>query len=166
MTDPFALARAADPGDDPDAEILDLLQQWRAALTAVNAVQGRDADPEIDVVTTLSERIFAAPVSGALGLAVKAYMLAYEVGIEIQCAGLPEQQPGEIGLIPGRQYEARWDWRTDSPSADAALYLKPLAMLGALAAAVRCCPELAPLAAGALSTPRVLPISNRDDADG
>jgi hypothetical protein len=43
----FAFARMASPGDDPDAAILDQSWQWQAALMAVDAVKGRDTDPEL-----------------------------------------------------------------------------------------------------------------------
>src|SRR4051812_7160765 len=79
MADPFAFARIADGGDDPDAAILDLFRQWRSAFAAANAVTGRDCDPEVEVVTGLAEQIFGAPVNGTAGLAVKTFMLAYEI---------------------------------------------------------------------------------------
>jgi hypothetical protein len=163
--DPFTFARVASTDDDHDAAILNLFHRWRNALQVANAAtDDDDLDIKTDIASELEEQIFAAPISGTVGLAVKAYMLAYEAGHEVGAAGVPGLQAGTLGRLSEHSYSQRYDSRTDSWSEDAYLYLMPQALLGALNAVVRFCPELAPLAAGALSSPRVLPVDEGDAA--
>lgn len=93
--DPFALARR---DDDDDAEILALFRRWCAEMRSESA-RPADEDFDHDGVIALAEEIFEAAANGPVGLAIKAFMLAYEV---CEMDGLTTYRKGQDACIIGR----------------------------------------------------------------
>ena len=131
-------------GDD---EILSLFRRWREAVHASNQSSEDDGGGRDEVTWAIERQIFDAPVTCAVDLAVKAYMLAYEVCGDHRLNGV------ECGLILDDDEGA-------IVAADGTLRLDLHAAHSAAVAAVHFLPELAPLAAG------VVEISTRSKSEG
>lgn len=155
--DPFASARS----EEDDDQILSLFRQWCDVTRAAN-IPGAD-DDETDVDTAIAEQIFNAPVVGAVGLAIKAFLFAYEVEAQY-CLGTKYRRGDDPCAIrrlrpDDTNYSSRLDARTGTWS-DAQLYLMQHAMRGLLDAASRFEPDLVPLVAGIVSSPQVAPTTD------
>lgn len=139
--DPFALGGR----QDGDEAILNLFREWRDGmerLTARNLVDD-EFDPLHDALVDTQRQISNAEASGLIGLAVKAFMLAYEVQTDAKY--FKGDHPCSINAFEQDQYGAR---RT--------LYLQSHALRGLVVDSVRFLPELAPLAARIIAAPRVV----------
>jgi hypothetical protein len=141
--DPFAFG-GRQHGDDA---ILTLFREWRdemERLVARNLVDD-DFDPLHDALIDIQRQIFDAKANGLVGLAVKAFMLAYEVQVD---AGpyVKGDHNCSINAFDQDQYGAK---RT--------LYLESHALRGLVVDLVRFLPELQPLAWRIVASPVVLP---------
>jgi hypothetical protein len=146
-SDPFALGGR----QDGDEAILTLFREWRDGMErlADRNFNDDDFDPLHNALIDTQRQVFDAEASGLIGLAVKAFMLAYEVQAN-ECNYVKGDHPCSINGFDQDQYGAK---RT--------LYLANHALQGLVADAVRFLPELAPLAGRIVAAPVVLP----DDGD-
>jgi hypothetical protein len=130
--DPFSHTR----GDD-DA-IMSLFRRWRDELhVAEMPVDEVEANALAAVVWNTEHEIAATPASGAAGLSIKAYVMAYR---SEECG---QGDSGALGAFTADAY-----------GVGGRLCLKPALLRGLVADAVRFVPELAPLAAGMIEAPR------------
>ena len=151
--DPFAF------GGFEDAEIVSLFRDWCEKLRAVNQPTERDdVDDETDVIWAIEERILDAPVQGPVGLAIKAFLFAYEVNVYDEFAeerrnadpcAIHQLEPDDRNYSP-RCIRGKWNETAE-------LYLLQRAMLGLLDTAAQFAPDLKPLVTEVLNSPRTLP---------
>src|SRR6476469_9287602 len=113
-----------------DSAILALFHEWQEALGAANsAVTDEEAEPLDDRVWQIERQIYDAPAAGAVGFAIKAYLLA-RVHVHTKGNGL---------LLP---------FDEDDYGTGDRLCLTKHAARGPLADAARFLPELEPIVAG------------------
>jgi hypothetical protein len=93
--DPFALG-----GDQrDDAALLTLFREWRAGMRDIDGPRpAEETEDQYDVangaVWDIARQIYDTPAAGPAGLAIKAFMLAFEVCID----HLPSPEPpGSLG---------------------------------------------------------------------
>ena len=135
---------------DGDEAILNLFREWRdgmEGLAARNLVE-EDFEPLHEALIDTQRQISDAEASGLIGLAVKAFMLAYEVQIDTK-------------YVKGDHVCSISAFEQDQYGAERTLYLQSHALRGLVVDAVRFLPELAPLARRIIAAPVVLP----DDGD-
>jgi hypothetical protein len=160
VADPFALGGRQ---DDSDAEIAALFQEWQRAEIATE--YGRD-DDEIyaacDVATAIAEQIFDAPIAGLRGFAIKAFMFAHFSDHGDAPGG--KDDVCKMARLDDSEYACRFNHQTNDWNDTPQLYMGPHAMLGMLASAVQFAPELEPLVAEVLSSPRFL--ADNEEGEG
>jgi hypothetical protein len=142
-SDPFALGGR----QNGDNAILALFREWRDGmerLTAVNLADD-DYDPLHDALMETERQIFDAEANGLVGLAIKAFMLGFEVQ-EDAGENAPGGHPCTINAFGRDQY-----------GAERTLYFLNHALKGLVADAARFVPELAPLCARIIAAPVALP---------
>src|SRR5580704_12994590 len=141
--DPFALGGRQ---DDDDA-ILTLFREWRDSMERLAARNLDDDDYQAPfaALTEIERQIFDAEAHGLIGLAVKAFMLAYEA------------QEGDGDYVRGDHVCSMNALARDQYGAERTLYLGSHALRGLIVDAVRFLPELAPLAGRIIAAPVVLP---------
>jgi hypothetical protein len=105
-------------------------------------------EPLHEALTDTQRQVFDAEASGLIGLAVKAFMLAYEVQADQKY--VKGDHPCSINAFEQDQYGAKQT-----------LYLGSHALRGPVVDAVRFLPELASLALRIIAAPVALP----DDGD-
>jgi hypothetical protein len=149
--DAFALG-GQQHGDDA---ILTLFREWRDGMERLAArnLPDDEYEPLDDALTEVQRQVFDVEASGLIGLAVKAFMLAYEVQTDQNYVRGDHQC--SINAFDRDQYGAK---RT--------LYLGSHALRGLVVDAVRFLPELAPLAARIIAAPVVLPNDGNAQAVG
>ena len=142
--DPFALGGRQD-GDDA---ILTLFREWRDGMERLTAGNPDDDEhePLFEALTKTQRQIFDAEAHGLIGLAVKAFMLAYEVqeGDGYHVRG---SHPCSVNAFD----------RDEQYGAKRTLFLGSHALRGLVMDVVRFLPELAPLASRITAAPVVLP---------
>src|SRR6266480_4371570 len=94
-SDPFALG-----GDQPDdAALLTLFREWRAGMRDIEGPRpAGETEDQYDAANgalwDIARQIYDTPATGPVGLAIKAFMLAFEVCIDL----LPSSaEPGSLG---------------------------------------------------------------------
>jgi hypothetical protein len=146
------IASADHSGDEGDTLILGLFREWQAAWLAAGTNIGPDGvddgnvNPEaMDRAEQLEKRIWEAPAEGAVGMGIKAYMLAFsELGAAEGPFALDGFDPDDYGA---RLYDHR-------------VWLKSL-----IEDATRFCPELVPLTANIVAAPIELPLEADRNAE-
>jgi len=133
-----------------DQRIIELFREWQEAWTAAGINIGPDgiddgnANPEaMEHVSEIEHAIQEIPAAGPVGMAIKAYMLAFV--LRGACAG---SGAFGIGGFSDSEYSPS-GWLCDEEG-----WLKTL-----LEDAMRFCPELAPFTASVVGAPSTLPVA-------
>ena len=149
-SDPFALG-----GDQrDDAALLTLFREWRAGMRDIEGPRpAEETEDQYDAangaVWDIARQIYDTPAVGPVGLAIKAFMLAFEVCIDL----LPSSaEPGSLGEFSIEQHHY----------GAGRLYLRNHAIKGLAGDIARFVPETAPLVAGIVQSPLKRP---RRDAE-
>lgn len=144
-SDPFALGGRQE-SDDP---ILALFRKWRDEMEFLGAEKLDDLEYEtrIEALIEVQRQLFDADASGPIGLAIKAFMLAYEVRVN-EGNYIAGDHQCSINAFDQRHYGAK---RT--------LFLDSHALRGLVVDVVRFLPELEPLCRRIISAPVVLPLT-------
>jgi hypothetical protein len=128
-----------------DEAILTLFRQWRDGM---EGLAGRhlddDFDPLHNALIDTQRQLCDAEASGLIGLAIKAFMLAYEVQVDSK-------------YVRGDHHCSINGFERDQYGAGRMLFLQSHSLRGLVVDAVRFLPELAPLAARIIAAPVVLP---------
>jgi hypothetical protein len=140
--DPFALG-----GDQrDDAALLALFREWRAGMQDIEGERpAEETEDQYDVANTavwdIARQIYDTPAVGPVGLAIKAFMLAFEVCVDL----LPSsEEPGSLGEFSIERHH----YGAGDP-----LYLCNHAIKGLAGDIARFVPELDPLVAGIIQSP-------------
>ena len=140
--DPFALG-----GDQrDDAALLTLFREWRAGMRDIEGPRpAEETEDQYDAangaVWDIARQIYDTPAAGPVGLAIKAFMLAFEVCVDL----LPSsEEPATLG---------KFDLAQNHYGAGGALYLRNHAIKGLAGDIARFVPELDRLVAGIVQSP-------------
>ena len=147
---------------DDDAEILALFRQWCAACHACRQISETATDEEFEaadhVSNSLAEQFYDTPVQGAVGLAIKAFM----VGTVAESLDDDLVDPCALGPFDENSYACRTVFGTQADVAH--LYMGSHALRGLLSSVGAFVPELQALVAKAVASPLTLPLDD-DGAD-
>ena len=153
--DPFALG-----GDQrDDAALLTLFREWRAGMRDIEGPRpAEETEDQYDVANSavwdIARQIYDAPAVGPAGLAIKAFMLAFEVCVDL----LPSsEEPATLG---------KFDLAQNHYGAGGALYLRNHAIKGLAGDIARFVPELDPLVAGIVQSPVKCPRRDAEADEG
>ena len=140
--DPFALG-----GDQrDDAALLTLFREWRAGMRDIEGPRpAEETEDQYDAangaVWDIARQIYDTPAAGPAGLAIKAFMLAFEVCVD----HLPScEEPGSLGEFSIERHHY---------GVGDTLYLRNHAIKGLAGDIARFVPELALLVAGIVQSP-------------
>jgi hypothetical protein len=122
-----------------DDAILSLFRQWLETARSASASKEDFGGGLDERVWALERQLHDAPASGAVGLAIKGYMIAYHEAGDISRGA----EPGALTAFDP----------DDSYAPNGTLQLGKRALKGLIEDAIRVVPELAPLAAGIFDTP-------------
>ena len=154
-SDPFALG-----GDQrDDAALLTLFREWRAGMRDIDGPRpAEETEDQYDVangaVWDIARQIYDTPAAGPAGLAIKAFMLAFEVRVD----HLPSsEEPASLG---------KFDLAQNHYGAGDRLYLHNHAIKGLAGDIARFVPETAPLVAGIVQSPLKRPRRGAEADDG
>lgn len=125
---------------ESDAAILALWREWRAAFFAPRSGDDEELNAVVEACIALERRLYDLPAQGPVALAIKIWMLAFEI------RGM---QSGN--QLYGFQYQSDEDYRPDGRMWPDALLLKRL-----IEDAVRIVPELALLSEPILDAPMII----------
>ena len=135
---------------DVDAAILTLFREWREAMHRANSSDLDDETRDAECIKAwgIQRRLYDTPATGAAGLAIKAYMLAYEIG----------EFPDRFTSIPPTTEDstALGTFNEDHYNSKNILSLEHHALRGLVMDAVRFVPDLTPLAVGIADAPVTL----------
>jgi hypothetical protein len=139
-TDPFAFG-----GDQrDDAALLTLFREWRAGMRDIEGERPAEEtedqyDAACHAVWDIARQIYDTPAAGLVGLAIKAFMLAFEVCVD----HLPSsEEPSSLGEFSRHHY-----------GAGDTLYLRNHAIKGLVGDIACFVPEVAPLVGGIVQSP-------------
>ena len=133
---------------DDDAALLGLFREWRAGMRDIEGQRpAEETDDEYSVanaaVWDIARQIYDTPAAGPRGLAIKAFMLAFEVCIDdVDRPSLDE--PASLGKFSIAQ---------NHYGAGDMLLIRNHALKGLAGDIGRFVPELAPLVAGVVQSP-------------
>ena len=152
--DPFALG-----GDQrDDAALLTLFREWRAAMRDIEGPRpAGETEDQYDAangaVWDIARQIYDTPAVGPVGLAIKAFMLAFEVCVD----HLPSsEEPGSLGEFSIERHHY---------GAGDRLYLRNHAIKGLAGDIGRFVPEAIPLVAGIVQSPVKRRDAEADEGD-
>jgi hypothetical protein len=154
LFDPFALG-----GDQrDDAALLTLFREWRAGMRDIEGPRpAGETEDQYDAanhaVWDIARQIYDTPAAGPAGLAIKAFMLAFEVCIDdVDRPSLDE--PASLG---------KFDVAQNHYGAGDRLYVRNHAIKGLAGDIARFVPELDPLVAGIVQSPVKRPPDRTED---
>jgi hypothetical protein len=133
---------------DDDAALLTLFREWRAAMREDMERPAEETEDQSDAancaVWDIARQIYDTPAAGPVGLAVKAFMLAFEVCVDDLP---PSEEPCSLGESIAQRHYGAGDM----------LHLDSHALKGLAGDIARFVPELAPLVAGVANAPTKRP---------
>ena len=134
--------------DGDDAALLTLFREWRAGMQDIEGQRpAEETDDQFnaanDAVFDIARQIYDTPAAGPVGLAIKAFMLAFEVCID-DVDRPRSDEPASLG---------KFDLAQNHYGAGDTLYLCNHALKGLAGDIARFVPELAPLVAGVVQSP-------------
>ena len=141
-----ATSKAARPTapEQTDDQILALFREWLADRQKLDVARPagetqQEFDVALDANVNMTRRIFEMPATGPTGLAIKTFLMAYEIRADEE--GISDL-PGGLGEFQGEQY-----------CGGNTLYLLQHALQSAATDAAQFVPELLPLVEGIVQSP-------------
>src|SRR6266576_5910933 len=144
-----------------DAALFTLFREWRAGMRYIEGPRpAEETEDQYDVangaVWDIARQIYDTPAAGPVGLAIKAFMLAFEVCIDdVDRPSLDE--PASLG---------KFDLAQNHYGAGDRLYVRNHAIKGLAGDIARFVPELDPLVAGIVQSPVKRPRRDAEADEG